>query len=104
MERQVVLVRWPVRQPSDPVANRLIRLAAVPVAAPSANTSGRPSPTTAQHVWQDMEGKIEMILDGGPVGIGVESTIVDVPGCSDPASSGCYHYGNAAGDRGQGGD
>ena len=66
--------------PSDPVANRLIKLAGVPVAAPSANTSGRPSPTTAQHVWQDMEGKIEMILDGGPVGIGVESTIVDVSG------------------------
>lgn len=69
-----------VRMPSDPVANRLIALAGVPVAAPSANTSGRPSPTTAQHVWQDMEGKIEMILDGGPVGIGVESTIVDVSG------------------------
>lgn len=69
-----------VRMPSDPVANRLIRLAGIPVAAPSANTSGRPSPTTAQHVWQDMEGKIEMILDGGPVGIGVESTIVDVSG------------------------
>ena len=50
-----------VRMPSDPVANRLIALAGVPVAAPSANTSGRPSPTTAQHVWQDMEGKIEMI-------------------------------------------
>ena len=69
-----------VRMPSDPVANRLIALAGVPVAAPSANTSGRPSPTTAQHVYQDMEGKIEMILDGGPVGIGVESTIVDVSG------------------------
>ena len=69
-----------VRMPKDPVANRLIALAGVPVAAPSANTSGRPSPTTAQHVWQDMEGKIEMILDGGPVGIGVESTIVDVSG------------------------
>ena len=69
-----------VRMPSDPVANRLIKLAGVPVAAPSANSSGRPSPTTAQHVWQDMEGKIEMILDGGPVGIGVESTIVDVSG------------------------
>ena len=65
-----------VRMPSDPVANRLIHLAKVPVAAPSANTSGRPSPTTAQHVWQDMNGRIEMILDGGPVGIGVESTIV----------------------------
>ena len=69
-----------VRMPSDPVANRLIHLAKVPVAAPSANTSGRPSPTTAQHVWQDMNGRIEMILDGGPVGIGVESTIVDVSG------------------------
>lgn len=69
-----------VRMPSDPVARRLIGLAGVPVAAPSANTSGRPSPTTAQHVWQDMNGKIEMILDGGPVGIGVESTIVDVSG------------------------
>lgn len=69
-----------VRMPSDPVASRLIALAGVPIAAPSANTSGRPSPTTAQHVWQDMEGKIEMILDGGPVGIGVESTIVDVSG------------------------
>lgn len=69
-----------VRMPSDPVARALIRLAGVPIAAPSANTSGRPSPTTAQHVWQDMEGKIEMILDGGPVGIGLESTIVDVTG------------------------
>ncbi len=67
-----------VRMPSDPVANRLIRLAGIPVAAPSANTSGRPSPTTADHVYQDMNGRIDMILDGGPVGIGVESTIVDV--------------------------
>ena len=67
-----------VRMPSDPVANRLIALAGVPVAAPSANTSGRPSPTTAQHVLQDMDGRIEMIIDGGAVGIGVESTIVDV--------------------------
>lgn len=69
-----------VRMPSDPVANRLIRLAGVPVAAPSANTSGRPSPTRAEHVLQDMDGRIEIILDGGPVGIGVESTIVDVSG------------------------
>ena len=67
-----------IRMPSDPVANRLIALAGVPVAAPSANTSGRPSPTTADHVWQDMNGRIDMIIDGGPVGIGVESTIVDV--------------------------
>ena len=69
-----------VRMPSDPVASRLIALAGVPVAAPSANLSGRPSPTTARHVWQDMNGRIDMILDGGAVGIGVESTIVDVSG------------------------
>ena len=69
-----------VRMPSHPVARRLIRLAGVPVAAPSANTSGRPSPTTADHVYGDMNGRIEMILDGGPVGIGMESTIVDVTG------------------------
>jgi len=69
-----------VRMPSDPVANRLIKLAGVPVAAPSANTSGRPSPTKAEHVVEDMNGKIEMIIDSGEVGIGVESTIVDVSG------------------------
>ncbi len=69
-----------VRMPSDPVASRLIRLAGVPVAAPSANTSGRPSPTRAEHVIEDLNGKIDMIIDGGQVGIGVESTIVDVSG------------------------
>lgn len=69
-----------VRMPSDPVARALIRLAGVPVAAPSANTSGRPSPTEAGHVYEDMKGRIDMILDGGPVGIGLESTIVDVTG------------------------
>ncbi len=69
-----------VRMPRDPVANRLIALARVPVAAPSANLSGRPSPTAAEHVIRDMDGRIEMIIDGGPVGIGVESTIVDVTG------------------------
>ncbi len=67
-----------VRMPSDPVAAELIRLSGVPIAAPSANTSGRPSPTTAEHVLQDMDGRIDAILDGGPVGIGLESTIVDV--------------------------
>jgi len=66
--------------PADPAASALIRLAGVPIAAPSANTSGRPSPTTADHVWQDMNGKIQMIVDGGAVGIGVESTIIDVSG------------------------
>lgn len=69
-----------VRMPDDIIANRLIELAGIPVAAPSANTSGRPSPTTAGHVFQDMDGRIDMIVDGGPVEIGVESTIVDVTG------------------------
>lgn len=69
-----------VRLPGHPIARRLITLAGVPVAAPSANTSGRPSPTKAEHVWQDMNGRIDMIIDGGPVGIGMESTIVDVTG------------------------
>lgn len=69
-----------IRMPSDGTASELIRLSGVPIAAPSANTSGRPSPTTAEHVLQDMNGRIDMIVDGGPVGIGVESTIVDVTG------------------------
>ncbi len=69
-----------VRMPSDPIARKLISMANVPVAAPSANLSGRPSPTTADHVWQDMAGRIEILIDGGPVGIGLESTIVDVTG------------------------
>lgn len=66
-----------VRMPSDPIAAELIRQGGGYVAAPSANTSGRPSPTTAQHVLDDMNGKIPLILDGGAVNIGLESTIVD---------------------------
>lgn len=66
-----------VRFPSDPVAQALIRAAGGFVAAPSANTSGRPSPTRAEHVEEDLGDAIDMILDGGPVGIGLESTIVD---------------------------
>ena len=66
-----------VRFPSDPIAAELILQAGGYVAAPSANTSGRPSPTTAQHVEEDLGDAIEMISDGGPVGIGLESTIVD---------------------------
>lgn len=69
-----------VRLPGHPLARRLITLAGVPIAAPSANTSGRPSPTKAEHVRQDMDGRIDMIIDGGSVGIGMESTIVDVTG------------------------
>lgn len=69
-----------VRMPSHPVALQLIRQSGVYVAAPSANTSGRPSPTKAEHVVEDMTGRIEYIVDGGAVGIGIESTIVDVTG------------------------
>ena len=66
-----------VRMPNHPAALALIRAAGGYIAAPSANTSGRPSPTTAQHVAEDLSGKIDMILDSGPVRIGLESTIVD---------------------------
>ena len=67
-----------VRMPSDPVAAAVIRAAGGFVSAPSANTSGRPSPTTAQHVSEDLDGKIDMILDSGSVDIGLESTILDM--------------------------
>ncbi|SDE64572.1 L-threonylcarbamoyladenylate synthase [Sporomusa acidovorans] len=70
-----------VRLPSSVVARELIRLAGVPVAAPSANTSGRPSPTTAQAVLADLDGKIAAVIDAGPCEIGVESTVVD---CTTP--------------------
>lgn len=67
-----------VRMPAHPVALALIRAAGVPVAAPSANISGRPSPTTAEHVLRDLGGRIEAVLDGGPAGVGVESTVLDL--------------------------
>ena len=67
-----------VRLPSDPVANRLIRAAGVPIAAPSANRSGRPSPTTAEHVAEDLSGRIDLILAGNPCTIGVESSVIAV--------------------------
>ena len=66
-----------VRMPSHPVARALIAAGGGYIAAPSANTSGRPSPTRAEHVKEDLSGRIEMILDGGEVEIGLESTIVD---------------------------
>ncbi len=65
-----------VRCPSHPVAHRLIELCGFPIAAPSANLSGKPSPTSAAHVAQDMDGRVDMILDGGDCEIGLESTIV----------------------------
>ncbi|KAK0108570.1 hypothetical protein ONS95_003368 [Cadophora gregata] len=70
------------RMPDSPLALSLIHLAGVPLAAPSANASTKPSPTTAEHVRHDLNGKIEIILDGGPCLVGVESTVVD--GICDP--------------------
>lgn len=67
-----------IRIPAHPVARALLRACGVPVAAPSANTSGKPSPTTAKHVWEDMKGKLPLILDGGPCEVGLESTVVDM--------------------------
>ena len=69
-----------IRCPGDPVARELIRLAGVPVAAPSANVSGRPSPTAASHVADDLNGRIDCIIDGGEAEVGLESTIVKVDG------------------------
>jgi len=69
-----------VRMPAHAVALALIRAAGVPLAAPSANTFGHISPTTAQHVWDDLAGRIDLILDGGPTPIGVESTVLDLSG------------------------
>lgn len=67
-----------VRMPNHPLALAIIRQAGGYVAAPSANTSGRPSPTLAKHVLEDMEGRIDLIVDGGELPIGIESTIVDI--------------------------
>ena len=67
-----------VRCPDCRITRQIIRLAGVPVAAPSANISGKPSTTTAQHVYHDHAGKIPLIVDGGPCRVGVESTIVDL--------------------------
>ena len=67
-----------VRMPNHPVALELIRKSGCLIAAPSANTSGRPSPTLAEHVAEDLDGKVPVILDAGEVGIGIESTIIDL--------------------------
>ncbi len=69
-----------IRMPSHPVAHELIKKSGVYIAAPSANTSGKPSPTRAKHVIHDMDGRIDMIIADDTVDIGVESTIVDVSG------------------------
>jgi len=72
------LDRVAVRMPSHPVANKLIALSNLPLAAPSANISGRPSPTTASHVLEDLSGIIPCVIDGGNCDFGVESTVLDV--------------------------
>lgn len=67
-----------VRMPSHPIALALIKKAGIPVAAPSANSSGRPSPTCAEHVIDDLSGKVDVIIDGGRVEVGLESTVLDI--------------------------
>lgn len=66
-----------VRIPDHPVAQALLKACDLPLAAPSANISGKPSPTTADHVWSDLQGKIAGLIDGGATGVGVESTVID---------------------------
>ncbi|QEE14968.1 L-threonylcarbamoyladenylate synthase [Promethearchaeum syntrophicum] len=67
-----------VRMPSQPLALALIKTLGIPIAAPSANLSSRPSPTQAKHVFDDLQGKIPLIIDGGSCDVGVESTVIDV--------------------------
>lgn len=69
-----------LRMPDNDIALRLISCAGVPIAAPSANASGKPSPTCAIHVMEDMDGRIDMVLDGGACGIGIESTVLSLTG------------------------
>lgn len=70
-----------IRMPNNPIALKLIELSDLPLAVPSANTSGKPSPTSAKHVMEDLYGKVDLIIDGGDTGIGgVESTVLDMSG------------------------
>ncbi len=71
-----------IRMPANDIALRLIEASGVPIAAPSANVSGRPSPTSAEHVMSDLSGVIDMVIDGGPTRIGVESTVLDISGAT----------------------
>ncbi len=69
-----------IRVPAHPVAHALIAAAAIPIAAPSANLFSRPSPTRAAHVLQDLDGRIDLVIDAGPTDVGVESTVIDLTG------------------------
>lgn len=73
-----------VRMPDHPVALELIEKVGIPLAAPSANSSGKPSPTTALHVKKDLDGKIQAIIDGGATGVGLESTVLDLTNPDKP--------------------
>lgn len=73
-----------IRMPDHPIALELIEKAGVPLAAPSANSSGKPSPTTALHVKKDLDGKIQAIMDGGTTGVGLESTVLDLTNPEKP--------------------
>ena len=69
-----------IRVPAHPIAHALITASAVPIAAPSANLFSRPSPTRAEHVLQDLDGRIDLVIDGGPTTVGLESTVIDLTG------------------------
>ena len=69
-----------VRVPAHPVARALLTAAAIPIAAPSANLFSRPSPTRAEHVLEDLDGRLDMVVDGGPTTVGLESTVLDLSG------------------------
>lgn len=74
-----------IRMPDNPIALKLIEASGKPLAAPSANSSGRPSPTSAEHVYHDLDGKIAGIIDGGETGLGLESTVLDLSNPDKPA-------------------
>ncbi|MTI69001.1 MAG: threonylcarbamoyl-AMP synthase [Firmicutes bacterium] len=69
-----------IRNPDNLIAKALLKSADLPIAAPSANTSGKPSPTDSKHVLEDLDGKVDIIIDGGLTGVGVESTVLDISG------------------------
>jgi L-threonylcarbamoyladenylate synthase len=69
-----------IRVPAHPIAHSLIAASAIPIAAPSANLFSRPSPTRAEHVLQDLDGRIDLVIDGGPTTVGLESTVIDLTG------------------------
>jgi L-threonylcarbamoyladenylate synthase len=69
-----------IRVPAHRIAHALLKVAAVPIAAPSANLFSRPSPTRAEHVLQDLDGRIDLVIDGGPTTVGLESTVIDLTG------------------------